>query len=404
MNRVDIAIVGGGVVGATLALALNTSGLRIALIESAVPTKDWPADSVDNRVFAITHASQRIFMALDVWPGIVAQRISPFREMHVWDSSGPGAIHFDSAEIGEGTLGYIAENRVLHAALVERLPMAENIEWLCPATMTNLERHNKGVTLSLNNGEVLEARLVVGADGNQSLVRKTLNIDTLGWEYDQRALVATVKTELPHRETAWQRFLPSGPLAFLPLNDGLCSIVWSATLERAQSLLALDDVTFCAELAHAFDHKLGHIESVGPRLSFPLILQHAQRYIDEHVALVGDAAHTVHPLAGQGINLGLLDAATLAEVIGDAHKAGKNFADISVLRRYERWRKGDNLLTLGVLDGFKRLFSSSLPPVNFARNVGMTLMNAISPVKCLIMQRATGQMGDLPKLAKGKLI
>lgn len=403
MSRVDIAIVGGGVIGTTLALALSSSNLRIALIESTAPLNGWPADSVDSRVFAITRASQRMFEALEVWPSIVAQRISPFREMHVWDSRGPGEIHFDSAEIGEGTLGYIAENRVLHRALVERLPHVENIKWYCPATMTDVQRDDKGVMLYLNTGQVLEARLVVGADGNRSLLRKALNIDTLGWEYDQLALVATVKTEFPHRETAWQRFLPSGPLAFLPLQDELCSIVWSATLERAQNLLELDDRSFCAELAHAFDHKLGRIEWIGPRLSFPLTLQHARRYIDKYAALVGDAAHTVHPLAGQGINLGLLDAAALAEVISDAHRAGKNFADTSTLRRYERWRKGDNLLTLGVLDGFKRLFASPQPAVSLARNMGMTLMNAIGPAKSLIMQRATGQMGDLPKLAKGRL-
>lgn len=401
-RQFDITIVGGGIIGTLLALALKPSNLRVALIESAAPATVWPAGSVDNRVFAITRASQRMFMALDVWPSIVAQRVSPFREMHVWDSSGTGNIHFDSADIGEDTLGYIAESRVLHAALVERLPEAQNITWLCPITMTDLVRSDKGFILTLSNGEQLQTRLVVGADGNQSLVRKALNIDTLGWEYDQRAIVATVKPQLPHRDTAWQRFLPNGPLAFLPLHDGFCSIVWSANAERAQHILAQDDVTFCAELAEAFEHKLGDIVSSSPRLSFPLLLQHAQRYSDKHAVLIGDAAHTVHPLAGQGINLGLLDAATLAEVISDAHKTGKDFADIAVLRRYERWRKGDNLLTLGVLDGFKRLFSTSLPPINFTRNMGMSLMNAFNPAKRLIMQRATGQLGDLPRLAKGR--
>jgi len=214
-------------------------------------------------------------------------------------------------------------------------------------------------------------------------------------------VVANVRTAVPHQETAWQRFLPTGPLAFLPLHDGRCSIVWSTTPEQADSLLALDERDFGAALAEAFDWRLGAIVEVGPRTAFPLRLQHAHAYVQPGIALIGDAAHVVHPLAGQGVNLGLLDAATLAEVVSDAVAAGQDFASLKTLRRYERWRKGDNLLMLGVMDGFKRLFGNTLPPVRLLRNVGLNLTDAAGPLKNLIARRAMGLAGDLPKLARG---
>lgn len=223
---------------------------------------------------------------------------------------------------------------------------------------------------------------------------------TGGWNYHQKAVVAHVRPEKSHQETAWQRFLPSGPLAFLPLHDGRCSIVWSTTPEQADALLALEASAFAEALAEAFDQRLGSILEVGRRGAFPLRLQHAQTYVKPGLALIGDAAHVVHPLAGQGVNLGLLDAAALAEVILDALNAGQDFASFKTLRRYERWRKGDNLLMLAVMDGFKRLFGTALPPVRLLRNIGLNLTDAAGPLKHLIARRAMGLDGDLPRLAQ----
>jgi 2-octaprenylphenol hydroxylase len=252
----------------------------------------------------------------------------------------------------------------------------------------------------LDDGREFPTRLLVGADGAQSKVRQLAGIDTRGWNYEQKAVVGNVRTAEPHQATAWQRFLPTGPLAFLPLQDGRCSIVWSTTPEQVDALLALDDAAFAEALAEAFDRRLGEIIEVGPRGAFPLRLQHTRDYVKPGLALIGDAAHVVHPLAGQGVNLGLLDAATLAEVILDAITAGQEIGAFRVLRRYERWRKGDNLLMLGVMDGFKRLFSNPLPPVQLLRNLGLNLTDAAGPLKNLIARRAMGLEGDLPRLAR----
>lgn len=410
----DVIIVGAGMVGATLACALGNSALRVALLEA----KPWPPevtahDEVDLRVSAITHASQRIFSAVGAWPGMVARRMSPFREMHVWDTGNAhvynGEIHFDSAEIGENTLGYIVENRIIQAALLERLRTFDNITLLCPASVTSITTAAESVQVGLTEGRLLTTRLIVGADGAHSNVRQLADITTHGWSYAQKGVVATVQTELPHRDTAWQRFLPSGPLAFLPLHDGRCSIVWSTTPEHADALVAMDETAFLAALDHAFaNHRTGHpggplgkmIASPGPRAAFPLSLQHATAYTAPRLALIGDAAHTLHPLAGQGVNLGVLDAATLAEVLLDARRLGKDIGAHGTLRRYERWRKSNNLAMLAAMDGFKRLFSNDFVPLHWLRNSGLRLAHRATPVKNLIMRHAMGLAGDLPKIAR----
>lgn len=397
----DIIIAGGGMVGSALACALGQGDLRIALLEGLPLERVRPGVNLDSRVSAIGRASQRIFAAVGAWDGIAAWRVSPFRDMRVWDATGFGGIHFDSADLGEPLLGWIIENRVIQYALLERARQLPTVELLCPAALETAEPlPGNGWRVRLNDGREFTTRLLVGADGAQSRVRQLADIQTGGWSYDQHAVVANVRTAEPHQETAWQRFLPTGPLAFLPLSDGRCSIVWSTTPEQADALLALDERDFGAALAVAFDARLGAIVEVGPRAAFPLRLQHAHAYVKPGVALIGDAAHVVHPLAGQGVNLGLLDAATLAEIVLDALAAGQDFASLKTLRRYERWRKGDNLLMLGVMDGFKRLFGTSLPPVRLLRNVGLNLTDAVGPLKNLIARRAMGLEGDLPKLAQ----
>jgi len=397
----DLIIAGGGMVGATLAGALGEADLRIALLEGATLERIRPGDEPDIRVSAIHRASQRIFAAIGAWDGMTAWRVSPFRDMRVWDAAGFGQIHFDSADLGEPLLGWIIENRVIQYALLERVRQSSEIELLCPAALETAQPlAENGWRVRLSDGRELTTRLLVGADGAQSKVRDLAGIAASGWNYDQKAVVSHVRTAEPHQETAWQRFLPTGPLAFLPLHDGRCSIVWSTTPEQAGALLALDESAFAEALADAFDQRLGSIIEVGPRSAFPLRRQHAQAYVKPGLALIGDAAHVVHPLAGQGVNLGLLDAATLAEVILDALNAGQDFASFKTLRRYERWRKGDNLLMLGMMDGFKRLFGNPLPPVRLLRNVGLNLTDAVGPLKNLIARRAMGLEGDLPRLAR----
>ncbi len=395
----DVIIVGAGIVGATLARALAGSTLRVALIDGRAPALD-PVDDYDLRVSAITLASQQVFETLGVWAGMQTRRVSPFREMRVWDAVGEGSIHFDSAEIGASQLGHIIENPVIIAALLEDLAASGNVDTHYPNTITAI-RESDRVHVTLADGEQLSALVLVGADGADSAVRRHAGIESRGWSYDQKGIVATVRTAQPHRETAWQRFLPTGPLAFLPLADGRCSIVWSNDTTRADELLALDEDAFCSALAQAFDHVLGEVRETSPRAAFPLARAHAAAYVQPRLVLIGDAAHTIHPLAGQGANLGIADAATLAEVLCEASAAQKDIGALSVLRRYERWRKGDNLATMTVMDGFKRLFGTDNAPLARLRSLGMNAADAATPLKNVLVRRAMGMTGDLPKLARG---
>lgn len=396
----DVAIIGAGMVGATLACCLAESGRRVALVEAAPPPRDWPAGSVDVRVSALTAASRQIFLRLGVWSTMTGLGVSPFSRMQVWDAGGSGSIRFDAADIGEPQLGHIVENRIMQRALLARAREIGGIALHCPASLASLTPNPASIRIGLSDGTVLEARLVVGADGATSRVRQLAGIDTRGWGYDQHALVATVTTGRSHEETAWQRFLPHGPLAFLPLRDGRSSIVWSTDPARAERLLRLPDAEFMGQLAEAFDWRLGAVTAVEGRAAFPLRLQHAVSYIAPRVALIGDAAHVIHPLAGQGVNLGLLDAAALAETVHDAAVAGGDIGAPRVLRRYERWRKGDNLQMMLAMDGFKRLFGSGMPPLRLARNLGLDLADAATPLKNAIIRRAMGLRGDLPRLAR----
>ena len=413
----DIAIIGGGLVGAALACALGDSTLRIGVVESqpVVPTRPGkgevehgreriprPVDEYDMRVSAITLASRAIFENIGVWKIIPAHHISPLREMHVWDAQGPGVIHFDAADLGEPELGYIIENRVLLAAMLERMAQFANVNFLCPAEVVSLRTEPGAVVIGLQGGGERRAGLVVGADGAHSAIRESAGIRNHGWSYDQTAIVATVITALPHNATAWQVFLPTGPLAFLPLVAGASSIVWSCDSEHAAMLLALNDGRFIGELHAAFGDRLGAIKSISRRLDYPLSLAHADHYIGERMVLVGDAAHRVHPLAGQGVNLGLLDAATLAQVVLDAMTSKRDIGMRAVLRRYERWRKGNNLAMLAVTDAFKRGFGSQRWPLVQIRSAGLNIADRLGPLKIKLMRHAVGLEGDLPMLARSK--
>ncbi|OGT18779.1 MAG: hypothetical protein A2V90_00590, partial [Gammaproteobacteria bacterium RBG_16_57_12] len=310
-QRYDLIIVGGGMVGATLACALGDSPLRIALVEHQSPSTRWPVPDFDIRVSAITRATENVFRAVGAWPGMEQRRVCPYQHMRVWDAGGNGEIHFDCAGIGEANLGHIIENSVIQAALWERAGQFGNIARICPATPAQLAWDNRQASLMLSQGITLASSLLVGADGGRSWVREQGGIDCLGWDYQQTAVVATIKTPAGHQDTAWQRFLPDGPLAFLPLPGAYCSIVWSTRPAHAETLLALSDADFLHTLQQNIGDVLGELEGVGPRGAFQLRLSHTREYVRPRLALIGDAAHSIHPLAGQGVNLGVADAASL---------------------------------------------------------------------------------------------
>jgi 2-octaprenylphenol hydroxylase len=404
----DVLIAGSGIVGATLACALLQGGMRVALVEAtpAIATNallSTDLKALDLRNFALTRASERIFTRLGIWEKVVAQRVSPFRQMVVWDAQGAGNIHFDSATITEPTLGYIVEQSILQIALATRLAQfPDQLIWHRPARVQRFQlvAAGKVMEVHLQDGYYLTTRLLVGAEGAHSTTRTLAGISYSLHDYGQQAIVANVYTEKPHQETAWQRFLPTGPLAFLPLTDPhLSSIVWSCDTTIANTLFAMEKSRFQSALAEAFAFKLGAITECSQRAIFSLQRRHVHQYVQPRLALVGDAAHTIHPLAGQGVNLGLLDIATLSEVVLEAFQQGQDFGNYSMLRRYERWRKGNNLIMGLMMDGFKNLFSSSSQPLKWLRNLGLSMTNELLPVKHL-MRHAMGLEGDLPRLAR----
>jgi 2-octaprenylphenol hydroxylase len=405
-QQFDITIIGGGLVGATLACVLASGEasrrLKIAIIDpqdlSGIETVNSEQD-FDIRVSAITRASQHIFEAIGAWPFMQAQRISPFRHMHVWEQANRSEIHFDSAELSEAQLGYIIENRVMLSSLYDCLKQDDQVSMLFGQACDSMQFVDDHWQLDIA-GDKLQTKLLVAADGSRSWVRRQLGIVTRGWDYDHSALVTTVKTEFSHQETAWQRFLETGPLAFLPLSQGYCSIVWSTRPERAAELQAMPEEDFKMALEQAFESRLGRITETGKRACFPLRFFMAENYIADSVALIGDAAHTMHPLAGQGVNLGLLDAASLAQVIEQAIKNGQPFNSCKVLRKYERWRKAENISMLVMVDQIQRLFGSNNHWLKWMRNTGMHWFDQISPVKHQIIDYAMGLHGDLPRIAR----
>jgi len=399
-NHYDILIVGGGMVGSTLACALADTGLQVALIEKHIPEEIQKNNDYDLRVSAISHSSQNVFKHLGVWEGIESRRCCAYEKMDVWDADGDGEVIFDAADNGVKELGHIVENRVIQLALLERIQQLDNVDLISGQSVSQIQYAPETSRITLEDGTEISCRLLVGADGANSAVRQAVDIDLDIAEYDQKGIVAVVTPDKYHQHTAWQRFLPTGPLAFLPLSNGQCSIVWSADSTEADRIMQLDDEKFCSELNHAFDAKLGWVNSASERAAFPLIRRHANCYVKEGLALVGDAAHTIHPLAGQGVNLGLMDAASLAEVIAQAKTFRRGYASLHSLRKYERWRRGENQLMMFSMSGFKNLFGNDNPLISKIRNFGLSLVQKTDVVKSTLMNRAMGFEGDLPAIAR----
>jgi len=387
-------------VGLTLACALGQQQFNVAIIEAYEPSDINLQDDYELRVSAISKSSQQILKNVKAWQGMLNRRACAYQHMHVWDATGDGSIHFDAADLGIDSLGHIIENKVIQFSLLEQCLQLSTVDWLCPQTVNEINFSETQSQVTLSDGKIITAKLLVGADGANSKVREAADIEINQSPYEQKAVVAVVKSTLHHKDTAWQRFLPTGPLAFLPLSDGSCSIVWSAENDRADELIAMQESEFIKELQNAFENTLGKIEKVSQRAAFPLVRRHANEYVKQGLALIGDAAHTIHPLAGQGVNLGLLDAAALAETIVQARAQGKDIASLTTLRKYERWRRADNSLMMYSMSGFKNLFSNEQTEISFMRNAGLNLVNGLGPVKNKLMRHALGLEGDLPKMAK----
>ncbi len=383
-------VVGGGVVGAATALAFVRQGFSVALVEKGpapAPVEPTRPGAYDLRVYAIAPGSVKFLESLGAWRAVAATRASAYQRMQVWEHGKERSLVFDAAEFGVPELGFIVEDRLLRASLWSVLGAGAAIHAGTTVRACDLEGRPR---LTLDSGETLEAQLVVAAEGAESPLREWAGIEPGGWVYPQRSIVCNVGTERPHRAAALQRFLPNGPLAFLPLADGRCSIVWSTDTAEAESLMALDDAAFMARLSDARDAALGAITSMTRRLAFPLRLLHAQDYVRPGLALVGDSAHVIHPLAGQGMNLGLADAQALAEVATEARAQRKPIGELRVLRRYERRRKAENVEMMALTDGLFRLFKSRAPGVGLLREIGMALVERAGPVKRRLAERAMG--------------
>lgn len=398
----DMMIVGGGIVGLTLACALaQQTTLSIVVLEAQSQLQSWSSDHQHHRVSAISLSSQRVFQALDIWDAIAEKRISPFTKIMVWDANNKNELCFNSSDIHEHILGYIIENNAIHDSLKEKLKSHIRVEMIDSIALDSYHEDNDSIKIYSKDDRLFEAKLAIAADGANSWLRQQANIDVNRFNYQQKAIVSTIYTEKPHLNVARQVFLPTGPLAFLPLsNANACSIVWSLPLEDEKRLSALDATQFKNELSQAFSYRLGAVVDMDKRYTFPLYKQQAKHYIQSKVVLVGDAAHTVHPLAGQGLNMGLLDATSLCEVIEHAMEKSTEFNRFETLRRYERWRKADNMsLALGI-DIIKKLYASATPPIPSFLSIGLSLTNRMQLIKKMFTNHAVGNRRGLPKLAK----
>lgn len=406
MNReLDVIVAGGGLNGPALALALAQAGLHVAVID-ARPARARASDDFDGRAYALAAASQRLLAALGVWPSLasVAQPMLGVKTSDGVPKAGvaPFFLGFDHHELEEGPMGFMVEDRHLYAAFLDAIGASPNITLIDGTTVVGQSIHGSGVEVALSSGGVARARVLVGCDGRQSGVAKRAGIRRNGWGYGQTALVNAIRPEIPHQGIAHQVFLPSGPLAILPLSEGRASIVWSETERNAKVIAQMSDADYLELLESKIGHITGKLTLTGVRFSYPLNLTLADRYIDTRLALVGDAAHGVHPIAGQGLNLGLRDVAALAEVIAEARARGEDIGATDVLERYQSWRRFDSTaLALG-MDAVNRLFSNTNPLLAVARGIGMRAIGGLEAPRRAFMREAAGLSGATPKLLKGQ--
>ncbi|WP_418358176.1 FAD-dependent monooxygenase [Shewanella basaltis] len=398
----DVAIVGGGMVGLATAIGLANADLNVVVIDAGTTQAVNGAPKL--RVSAINKASQQLLENLGAWQYLDDSRISPYQKMSVWDKDGLGKIEFDAHSISETYLGSIIENDAISFALAKRASEMSNLTHLEGQRLERVAFGEREAWLTLANGDNVSAAVVVAADGANSWVRQQCSIPLTFWDYGHHAIVATVRTELAHDATARQAFLPGGPLAMLPLYEAnLCSIVWSVSPEQAERLLALDDVEFGKALTAALDGRLGVCQLESERQSFPLRMRYARHFARHRLVLAGDAAHTIHPLAGQGVNLGLLDAASIIDTFTELHEQNKDLGEYSHLRALERWRKADATEMIAIMEGFKRLFAGSHPLKKAVRDIGLTLVDNVAGLKTVFIKQAMGNKMTLPKLCRASI-
>ncbi|MDI3324938.1 UbiH/UbiF/VisC/COQ6 family ubiquinone biosynthesis hydroxylase [Pontibacterium granulatum] len=400
-KRYDVLIVGGGMVGATIACALGGSDLSVGVLEYQYPKGFDPEQPHDLRVSAISVASQNVIDMVGAWEGILSRRSCPYRRMKVWESDEQrAATEFVADDISEPYLGHIVENRIIQLALLERMAAFDNVDLVCPAKTVSIDYSPGASVVTLEDGTELIGRLLVAADGGESRVRQAAGIGVRKWDYEQSALVASVITDYPQQDITWQQFTATGPLAFLPLSGPHASLVWYNTPQNVKRLMSLPVNQFMTELTETFPESLGKIDTLLERGFFPLRRQHALEYAKEGVVLAGDAAHMIHPLAGQGVNIGMLDAAALAETLLLAQRSGKDITSLAVLKAYERQRRNHNLVMMQTMDLFYRVFSNDNMPLKVMRNIGLGLAERVTPAKNKVMRFAMGLEGPLPALAK----
>jgi 2-octaprenyl-6-methoxyphenol hydroxylase len=397
----DLAIVGGGIVGATLAAALKASGLKIAIIEAQ--TQEQAA--ARRQAYALSLLSGKIFAGIGIWQEILPN-IGKFQHIRLSDGNYPRAVQFQTGDLGTQFLGYVGEHRTILTALQAFLADCPNIHWLCPAEVTGVEYGETGAEIAIKQGEQqyqVRAKLVIGADGARSRIRQWAGIQTRGWKYWQSCITFTIKHSAPRNDIAFERFCDTGPMGILPLPGNRCQIVWTAPHAQAKALKELDEPAFLANLAERTGNLLGELELIGDRNLFPVQLMQSARYVQPRLALVGDAAHCCHPVGGQGLNLGIRDAAALAQVLEEARERGEDIGDIRVLRRYERWRKRENLMILGFTDLLDRLFSHNFLPLVLARRCGLLLLQYLVPFRIYALQLMVGFRGQAPHLSQRNL-